>query len=196
MRKMLVLMALLFLAGYARADQYGHSDQHYGGGSFGAGYEEGYEHGRADGHARAGFEFRHDDEYQRGDCEFRVGYVEGYADGFFNKPPITHGGGYDDDDHGYPGPGGGSGGGGGVVVFTERDFRGSAQSFSPGQYPYLSGRLNDSIESIRVEGPFRVILFDRSDFQGQRTVVERTSYDLGYFRNRAASMIIEPIGYR
>ena len=48
-----------------------------------------------------------------------------------------------------------------------------------------------TIESIQIQGNIRVILFDLSDFHGETKVIDQTTSDLGSFKNKAASMIIE-----
>src|SRR6187455_1303724 len=87
---------------YAHDPQY--NDQNY---SFQSGYSSGYGHGSRDQQSRATFNFRHDSEYRSGmeytdhqsggenhhndveqrDVNFRLGYVEGYADGYFRQNP-------------------------------------------------------------------------------------------------------------
>jgi hypothetical protein len=206
-----MLLCIIALAGFARADDYDHDNDAYR-----SGYQAGYQHGSLDSQARIDFNYRHAHDYRAAEtdhdnydthesCDFRVGYVEGYADGYFHKQPIVTGnyghGDYDNDDRydrdgyggggSYPGPGLG-----GVTVYTAEGFRGFGRTFSVGEYPYLTGQLNDSIESIRVDGNVRVILFDEKYFRGPRVVLDRDAWNLGGFRNKAASMIIEPMGRR
>lgn len=201
MKYLLIVLAVFMFAGYAAADRY---SDNYRNDPFDQGYVQGYDHGARDAQAREDFNFRHASEYQNRsgsfrDCEYRTGYVEGYADGYFRKQPLVDvGHGYDDhrdyDRGGYHG-GGGNSGFGGVTVYTEPGYRGYAQTFGVGQYRHLDGRLNDSIESLRLNGNIRIILFDDSDFRGSRVVLDRDAWNLGDFRRKAASMIIEPVGY-
>ena len=198
--KYFILMSTIFvLAGFSYDVHPSYYDDEHND-AFRSGYIHGYEHGSKDGRARVSFDFRHAYEYQSAErqpesydthqsCDFRVGYVEGYADGYFNKPPLIR----NDKNPTYPGSGTAFGG---VVVFTETGFRGSALQFGIGQYRHLEGRFNDSISSVRIQGNIRVILFDKGDYQGERIILEHDAFDLGAFRNKAASMIVEPIGYR
>jgi hypothetical protein len=207
-----MVLAVLFFAGLVAAhdhDQNQYYDNHSGyDSSYRDAYTQGYNHGAGDAQAREDFDFRHDEAYQNGSDNFRRAYAEGYADGYYGRRPaidMGHGGSDRDYDRGgydrdYDRDGGsyrgsGSSGYGRVAVFTDRGFRGMAQSFGPGQYRYLYGNLNDNIDSIRIEGNVRVILFDLSDFRGERIVLDRDAWDLGHFRNKAASMIIEPMSY-
>ncbi len=215
-----LLLCFVALGGFALAD----SDYDNDNGAYRSGYQAGYRHGGLDSQARVDFNFRHAHDYRSAEsehdnydthesCDFRVGYVEGYADGYFHKQPIISGnyGHGDNDNHhdddydndyndGYNRDGHGGGGSypgiGGATVFTSEGFRGYARTVGVGQYPYLSGMLNDSIESIRIDGNVRVILFDEKYFRGPRVVLDRDAWNLGGFRNKAASMIIEPIGRR
>lgn len=209
MKYFFLALAVFLMAGYVKADQYySHNDYgNYGNNdSYQQGYVEGYGHGARDSQSRLDFNFRHASAYQNSDsdCGFRIGYIEGYADGYFRKQPIVdlrygggfhhdHDGDYDNDDYGYNSEAGR--GFGGVTVFTRTGFGGFGQTFGIGQYRHLTGNLNDSIESVRVNGNVRVILFDLSDFRGPRVVLDRDTWDLGGFNRRAASMIIEPVGY-
>ena len=83
----------------------------------------------------------------------------------------------------------------GIAVFTEEKFKGKSREFGLGRYPDLHGDWNDSIESVQVIGPARVILFDKKDFRGKRLIVEQDEANLGdlNFEGKAASMIVEPL---
>ena len=59
----------------------------------------------------------------------------------------------------------------------------------------MEGRLDDDIESVRVNGSFRVVLFEHDKFQGRSIVIERDTSDLGSFKRKAGSMIVEPVRY-
>ena len=174
------------------------------------GYVRGYQHGSEDVRARKNFDFRRDYEYpDRGreplaygtneSCEVRVGYLEGYADGFFRRQAryeannnYGYGGnyGYADNPSGY------TRADDWVVAFTERGFSGHSQQFRVGQYPHLDGEMNDGIDSITVRGNVRVILFDNKNFGGRRVVLDHDFSDLGDFKSKAASMIVESLSTR
>lgn len=188
MKSVLLCMALFFVSGIVIGHE-APSDQMAP--AFRDGYTEGYEHGIADGRNLSGFDSRHSRSYsqpgsQHGhyqshrDCDFQLGYLEGYADGYFEKEPLVpveSAAGIENN---------------GATIFSERAYRGYAQFFGIGQYPRLEGKLHDSVESVRIEGRVRVILFDDRDFKGSRVVVETNTFDLERFRNKAESMIIEP----
>ncbi len=186
--------------------------------SFRAGYTAGYGHGSADQQARRNFDFRHDREYQtttedrgyqfgaedhqnsvsREDLNLRLGYVEGYADGYFHRNPLfafqqqagsqgQYNGPYN---HNYGSPEQGA-----VTVFTGTGYQGYARAFGIGQYASMEGRLDDDIQSVRVNGSVRVVLFEDDKFRGKSIVIDRDTWDLGNFKRKAGSMIIEPIRY-
>lgn len=187
MKHFMIFAAMLTLCGIA----FSHEEHDQLTPAFRDGYMEGYEHGIMDGRDRLGFDSRHTRSYpqsgkQHGhyqshrDCEFQVGYMEGYADGYFERAPLIPVETVPEiENHG-------------ATIFSERGYRGYAQFFGIGQFPRLDGKLHDSVESVRIEGRVRVILFDDKDFKGSRIVVEANSFDLESFRNEAESMIIEP----
>lgn len=203
MRRILLVLSFLVFAGLVYADDFDYRNS-----GFREGYGAGFHHGVEDMRARLNFDFTHAPEYRNGigynsrsDCEFRVGYAEGYTDGYFRRNP-KYDVNYGDDDHGddnhhgggygsgYPG----TGYGGAVTVFTEPGFRGSVRQFPIGRFEYLYGGWDDQIESLQTNGNVRVILFDERGFRGDRRVIEGNAFDLRDFRRKAASMIVEPIG--
>jgi hypothetical protein len=208
-RVLLLLVALISFASFVYAQNQQYDEQNY---SFRSGYTSGYGHGYADQQDRTNFDFRHDREYQKRtddrnyrsgdyhhnvsqqDLNFRLGYVEGYADGYFRRNPLfafqQHAGtnDYYNQDHG-------SYNQGAVTVFTSTGYQGYARQFGIGQYPSIEGRLDDDIQSVRVNGSLRVVLFEDDKFRGKSIVIERDTWDLGKFRKKAGSMIIEPIRY-
>jgi hypothetical protein len=128
---------------------------------------------------------------------FRLGYVEGYADGYFRRNPSfdfqqrqPSSGQYNHNNQGY-----GVSDLSAVTVFTEKGFAGYAREFGIGQYPKLEGRLDDDIQSVRLNGSIRVILFEDDKFRGKRIILDRDTWDLGEFRKKAGSMIIEHTRY-
>lgn len=206
---MIIVIALLSFGAivYANDSYYNENDV-----SFQRGYAAGFTHGDADQRARTNFDYRHASEYQGSgerhlsfDSErslsVRLGYVEGYVDGYFRHSArfTVHNDFERRDNPGY-GNGDFNNGGfiqgrGSVQVFTERGFRGNTQQFGVGRYAYLYGSLNDAIESIRVARNVRVILFDQSNFRGARILLSRDSSDLNAFSGKAASMIVEQVAY-
>jgi len=183
-------------------------------GAYENGYARGYQHGLQDVRSGMNFDFRDDKDYQNtgidhntydisGSCDVRVGYLEGYVDGYFRHQARfeinTNSGltnnwgnnwGFSD---GSPTSGGHPGSDASVVAFTQSRYSGHSQQFRPGQYPRLDGELNDSIDSITIRGNVRVILFDDNNFRGQRVVLDHDVSDLGNFKSKAASMIVESI---
>src|SRR4030095_9160607 len=157
-RVLLMMVILISLTAFAYAHDPQYDEQNY---SFRAGYVAGYGHGSGDQQSRTNFDFRHDRAYQtesrdsynnmtQQDLNFRLGYVEGYADGYFRQNPLIelhqqqhqYNGNYDQN---YRSPDQRA-----VTVFTDTRFQGYARSFAIGQYSSLEGRLDDDIESIRV----------------------------------------------
>jgi hypothetical protein len=209
MKRFLLALFFLVFAGLVYADNFDYRNS-----GFLEGYSAGFHHGVEDVRGRLNFDFTHAPEYQNGvgyssrsDCEFRVGYAEGYADGYFHRSPKygnnyqNHGGygngGYSNGGYGnggYGNGGYGNGYGAAVTVFSEPGFRGSARQFPVGRYDYLYGGWDDRIESLQTNGNVRIILFDERNFRGDRRVIEGTVVDLRDFRRKAASMIVEPIG--
>jgi hypothetical protein len=150
-------------------------------------------------------------------ARFRSGYIQGYKDGFYsnnsnNSPYYNQDNDYygeyqdqdrdrddqDRDDHYYSGDyynrdyrNGNYGGF--VTVFTDDRFRGSRVTFRAGQYPYLNGRLHNSIDSIEVRGQVRVILFDKPNFRGKSIMIDGDVFNLDdyNFGDKAESMIVE-----
>jgi Beta/Gamma crystallin len=201
-----LVVTLISFAAFVHAHDPQYDDQNY---SFRAGYSAGYGHGDADQRARTDFDFRHDSQSQnnnnsRQDLNFRLGYVEGYADGFFRRNPLfafqqqggSHGqynqGQYNDSQYNqtYGSPNQST-----ITVFTGTGYQGYARQFRTGQYPSIEGRLDDDIQSVRVNSGLRVVLFEHDKFKGRSIVIERDTWDLGNFRKKAGSMIIEQIRY-
>ena len=176
-----------------------------------SGYGAGYQRGWQDQNSRVTFDFHGPDYASSSDCDFRSGYVEGYADGYFRRPSAQrtenynneysenynnnydHDRDYDRDD--YRADNGGYANGE-VIAFADTGFHGSARAFPPGQYSSLKDGWDDKIESIQVNGPVRIVLYDKKDFKGESIVVTQNAPDLGDFRKKAASMVIEPMNYR
>jgi hypothetical protein len=204
LRTGVLLLAITFIsfAAFVYAHDQQYDEQNY---SYRAGYTAGYEHGNTDQRARTNFDFRHDREYQSGaadhhnnvswqDLNFRLGYVEGYTDGYFRRNPLFAVR-QQDESHGHYDQNYGSLDPGGITLFTGVNYRGYAREFGIGQYSSLEGRLDDDIQSVRVSGNLRVVLFEHDKFKGRSIVVERNASDLGSFRRKAGSMIIEPVRY-
>jgi hypothetical protein len=206
-RALLLLITLISFAAFAYAHDPQYDEQNH---TYRSGYMAGFEHGNKDQQERTNFDFRHDrtyrtpsrDEYNRDsrqDLNFRLGYVEGYADGYFRQSPMIdfqqqqqhrsgglykhnyQGDGFPDQDV--------------VTVFTGKGYQGYSRDFGIGQYPSLEGRLDDDIQSVRLNGSIRVVLFEDDKFRGKRIVLDRDNWDLGDFRKKTGSMIIERVRY-
>jgi hypothetical protein len=156
------------------------------------GFEQGYRHGVADSEMGRDFDyarFRSGISYNSyRNPNFRSGYIDGYKDGFELRDADDMDD-YDDEDRvRLSGTATGF-----VTVFTNRQFDGTSRAFSVGQYPYLNGRLNKTIDSVEIHGPIRVILFDEPNFHGRQMILEENTFDLDDFNfgDRAESMIIE-----
>lgn len=156
------------------------------------GYLDGYDHGFQDQEGRVGFDYRHDYEFQKSgdshysyrsqsDCEFRLGYVEGYSDGYFHHSPLVRDTRHDTE---------------AVIAFAETGYHGSSRTYAVGRYDYLEDGWDDKIQSMRIQGRYHVVLYDKPNFQGDRIELDHDSADLAGFRKKAASMVIEPIGYK
>lgn len=201
--KLFLVVFLCAFAGLLYAQDTGQRGN-FAGESYENGYASGYQQGSEDIRGRINFDFGRGTEYQnmgnehmaygRNDgCEVRVGYLEGYADGYFRRQARYEA----NNNYGYGGnPGGYAGSRDWVVAFLDQGYSGRSQQFRIGQYPRLDGEMNDSIDSLAIRGNVRVILFDDKDFGGRRVVLDRDSSDLGDFRNRAASMIVQPLSTR
>ena len=201
---LLLLIALISIAAFAYAHDAQYDDRNH---TFRSGYMAGFEHGYADQQARTDFDFRHARQYQtrsrdgrsndsRQDLNFRLGYVEGYADGYFRRDRLfdfqqNHGstGHYQYNNQGHL-PDQGT-----IIVFTDTGYSGYSREFSIGQYPSLEGKLDDDIQSVRLNGSVRVILFEDDKFRGKSIILDRDSRDLREFRDKTGSMIIERARY-
>jgi hypothetical protein len=213
-RVLLLVVTLISFASIVYAQNPDYDEQNY---SFRSGYTAGYGHGYADQQGRTNFDFRRGREYQtrtddrayrsgdyhnnvsQQDLNVRLGYVEGYADGYFRRNPLFRfqqqagsNGYYNQDNQDYRSTNQGQGA---ITVFTGTGYQGYARQFGIGQYPSIEGRLDDDIQSVRVNGSLRVVLFEHDKFKGKSIVLERDTWDLGNFRKKAGSMIIEPIRY-
>lgn len=186
MKAAIFSIVLVLAAGLAVAHSSSYRSQ------FATGYERGYTHGQADYRNRMSFDYSNPTESQSddwSDCQYRLGYLQGYSDGYFSIPKKTDldeaapGDRDHDRDHQDQQVG--------VTVYTDGNFHGKSAQFQVGDYPRFESSFNDTIESIQIRGNVRIILFDQSEFRGETKVIEQTSSDLGSFKNKAASMIIE-----
>lgn len=179
------------------------------------GYAAGFHHGQEDAHSGLNFDFTHAPEFQsslnymsRNDCEFKVGYAEGYTDGFYGRRNRTSLDRDNDNDYDHdryaeapppqPLPQHNPGlvaAVGEVIAYSDKGYTGTAHDFVLGRYPTMPEHWTDKIASMEVRGPVRVILFDDKNFEGKSVVVDGSTPDLGGFRHKAASMIIETTGY-
>ena len=201
---LVLAVAFLSFAGFAYAHDPRYDERNH---TYRAGQAAGFDQGNADQQEKRDFNFRHDAMYEtsshdrrndpsRLDVNFRLGYVEGYADGYFKR---NHS--YDlrqqqrskhynqnDQRYGYPYEST-------VTVYTRTEFRGDSKKFGVGRYPNLQGRLDDDIQSVQVNGSVRVILFEDNQFRGKRIILDTDSQDLGNFRKKTGSIVIEPLRY-
>ena len=206
---LLLVVTLISFASFVYAQNSQYDEQNY---SFRSGYTTGYGHGYADQQGRTTFDFRRNREYQtrtddreyrsgdyhnnvsQQDLNFRLGYVEGYADGYFRRNPSfsfhqqAGSNGYYNQDYGSTNQSA-------ITVFTGTGYQGYARQFGIGQYPSMEGRLDDDIQSVRVNGSLRVVLFEHDKFGGKSIVIVSDTWDLGNFRKKAGSMIIETVRY-
>ena len=167
--------------------------------AFRIGYDEGYSHGTAD--SRAGLDSDYSSvEYRSGisgdsyvNSWFRDGYKRGYADGYGRRASQFAVHGTIIYDHAYVSTASAPRYTGFASVYTDDGFGGSMREVDLGRYPDLTGRWNDSIDSVQILGPVRVILFDQRNFQGQQLILEEDTERLSdlNFGDRAASMIVE-----
>lgn len=124
-------------------------------GAYENGYVRGYQHGAGDIQAQLSFDYRQGYQNQTGgsenitydtneSCEARVGYIEGYVDGYFRHQArvqangnfgYSGNSGYERNRGGYPGTQDAS-----VVAFTKKGYSGYSQQFGIGQYPHLEGK--------------------------------------------------------
>jgi hypothetical protein len=161
---------------------------------FPAGYRVGYRQGVLDREAGLDLNYGREVRFEAGVSYdstpyFRTGYQQGYKQGYYGAS-------IDDSRYAYYSstsvlpPTRGF-----VTVFTDDDFQGKMQEFPVGRYSDLHGDLDDSIDSIRISGPVRVILFEDDDFEGDQLVIERDIKDLDNFNfdDKAGSMIVEPL---
>lgn len=197
----LILAALWMLMGavVSYADEPFHSDSD----AYRYGYEQGYQHGLADENVDLTFDFRRefpnsDSYYSYINQNFRDGYEEGYKDGYDrreNRQSVERKYPAGQVHHGYSSDGYQRRDQDSIVVFTKDHFEGNSREFAIGRYPDLKGTWNDSIESVQVMGPVRVVLFDKSNYRGQRLIIEQDQKDLDdlNFGEKAASMIVEPL---
>ena len=206
-RALLLVMTLFSFAAFAYAHDPQYDDKNY---TYRSGYTAGFGHGNSDQQARTDFDFRHDNQYQtnsrdvynndsRQNLNFRLGYVEGYADGYFRRNArfdfnqhqrSGNYSGHNNQGYGFPDRNRSA-----ITVFTNTGYGGYSREFGIGQYPSLEGRLDDDIQSVRLNGSIRVVLFEDDKFRGKRVVLDRDSWDLGDFRKKTGSMIIENIRY-
>ncbi len=208
-RVSLLVVALISFAAFVYAQNQQYDEQNY---SFRSGYTTGYGHGYADQQVRTNFDFRRDREYQtrtddrkyqsgdyhnnvsQQDLNFRLGYVEGYGDGYFRRNPLftfqQQAGSNDYYDQDLRSTNQSA-----ITVFTGTGYQGYARQFGIGQYPSMEGRLDDDIQSVRVNGSLRVVLFEDDKFRGKSITILGDTWDLGNFRKKAGSMIVEPVHY-
>src|SRR5947207_2410333 len=189
MKVFLILVSLIVLSGIIYAhENYGSPDPYENG------YFRGYRHGSEDQRAGVNFDYRHNYEHQDSEqehmsydpeesCDLRLGYVEGYVDGYFGHQSRVHR--HEGDiGHGMEPI---------VIVFTGKGYTEDSKEFKIGHYSSLEGDFHDNIDSLHIYGHVRVILFDDSNFKGKHIVLKHETPDLDDFNNKAASMIIEPI---
>lgn len=170
------------------ASNYGYDPQ-----GFKSGYREGYYHGLADRQKGLELNYQRDPQFESGvsyrsysTATFQGGYENGYKQGYYGASLNV---GYRPSSTVLPATPGF------VTAFTDDEFDGKMREFSIGRYSDLDGDWDDSLESIQVHGPVRVILFEDDDFEGKQLVIERTTKDLDDFNfdDKAGSMIVEPL---
>ena len=75
--------------------------------------------------------------------------------------------------------------------YKDAGFHGESEKFLIGEYPKMEGGWKDEMKSVSLNGAVRVTLFDKEKFEGKKLVIEQSTYDLGDFKGKAASMIVE-----
>ena len=154
------------------------------------GYQQGYNHGQSDSQTGRDFNYRRNPHFESGmtidtyrDENYRSGYKQGYEQAYTEHPRNS-----DIQVQVIPS---GQKSAGSVRIFADTGYGGQTEELSVGRYPYLEDWKNE-IESVRVNGNVRVILFEQNNFQGQSIVLEENSPNLDAFnfKKRAASMKI------
>jgi hypothetical protein len=154
------------------------------GDEFDAGYQDGYDHGLRDRRAGFNFDFEHSDVYASGTVDFQSGYEEGYSDAYYGRSSDVS-----RTDEGI------------VEIFSATGFRGNVMRLGIGRYNSIE---LDDVESLRINGHVRVILFNEPEFQGKtiiltgdapnlRPMQKRSFFPFGLLRHHTGSLIIEPL---
>jgi hypothetical protein len=123
--------------------------------------------------------------YQTGTNDFQSGFQEGYQDAFGRRSPQIDMQNRD-----------------AVEIFSATGFRGHAMTMRVGSYDSIN---LDDVESLRIYGDVRVILFNRPDFEGRSVTLtadapnlrdmqtSNTFWTFGLLKHHTGSMIIEPL---
>lgn len=174
-----MVLALFICAPAVHAQAYDPTDD------YNSGYQQGFDHGQADQRGGLDYDYQHSDAYQMGTVDFQSGYQKGYADGFNGLSSNM-----DTGHHRAM-----------VEVFSMPAFRGGITNLSVGNYNSID---LDDVESIRVNGNVRVILFNRPNFEGRSVTLMGDApsltylqsgpfWSFGLLRHHTGSMIIEPV---
>ena len=146
------------------------------------GYSLGFDHGLRDKSAGLDFDYEHSDTFMAGTVDFQSGYEEGYSDAYFERSSEISRSEV-------------------VEVFSSSGFRGKVMRLGIGRYNSIE---LDDVESLRINGDVRVILFNEPDFEGRTIILtgdapnlrhmqKRSFWPFGLLRHRTGSIIIEPL---
>lgn len=148
------------------------------------GYRQGYDQGFHDMRSGSSFDYESTDAYQTGTNDFQLGFHQGYSDAFSGHDrqidPVSRDS---------------------VEVFSATGFRGNVMVLGIGGFAAIN---LDDVESLRIHGNVRVIVFNRPNFEGRsvtltadtpnlRDLQENKAFRTFGLVHHTGSMIIEPL---
>ena len=184
---LIIAILALCVVAYAPAVPAQAVERHYSSyqDDFMSGYRQGYDKGAEDMRSGLNFDYESSDAYQSGTNDFQSGFQEGYQDAFGRRSPQIDMQNRD-----------------AVEIFSATGFRGHAMTMGVGSYDSIN---LDDVESLRIYGDVRVILFNRPDFEGRSVTLSadapnlrdmqksNTFWTFGLLKHHTGSMIIEPL---
>lgn len=164
---------------------YGSNDYATSNDDFTLGYRQGYDHGFSDRRAGLDFDFEHSAAFQHGTSDFQSGYEQGYTDAYNRRPSQV------ENEHRSAM----------VEIFDDTGFQGNRMSLRIGNYNSID---LDDVQSMRINGDVRVILFNERNFEGKSVTLTADTPSLrfmqsgpfwtfGITRHHTGSMIIESL---